>query len=328
MAYQEFTISAMADIPVLVADFAAALGWERVGLVLRHPDYGGPGVPGGLAFTLSADANNLRVTCDAPGNQAYVRQPILTNPGSSSTYNVAPSKLMLIGMMTPAPYVAVVIQFGYNLYRHLYLGFMEKFGNYTGGEVIAGHNGPHIAINDSGLHWLAKNGTHPLFRGGRSSLNTRSNCGGVHVIHADNATAWRNFRSLGTIDSTFRPTDMYDGAEATGGLGDSYNDMFVARGVNTLAGASVLAPINLFATQMVTSDVRYIPIGRPAGVRLINIANLDPEAVTTIGAETWRSFAALSKRPDLTMPSWDGGAGSSYRQYETSYNLGYAYRSA
>lgn len=327
MGYQEHTVTSMTEIPVLVADFAEDLGWDRSGLVLRHPDFGGLGVPGGLTFTLSATSIAVSVACAAPGNQAFVRQPILADAGNPAGYNVDPTKLMLIGMMTPEPYIAVVIQFGYNLYRHLYLGFMEKFGDYTGGEVIAGHNGPMITQNASSRSWLDNRITQPLFRGQRSDITNRVNCGGVHIEHADNTATWRYFRTVDVVLSTFRPDDMYDGAEAIGGFGDSYNDMFVARGVNALAGASILSPINLFTTLPVTDDVRYIPIGRPAGVRLINIAGLDPEAVTTIGDETWRSFAALSKRTERSMVSWDGSTSARYRSYETSYNLGYAYRS-
>ena len=33
-------------------------------------------------------------------------------------------------------YIAIITEHGYNLHRHLYLGFMEKIGDYVGGEVV------------------------------------------------------------------------------------------------------------------------------------------------------------------------------------------------
>jgi len=323
MAYAEHTITTIAEIPALVADFAETLGWINSGVcVLQHPDYMGLG-PGGLTFTVTGGGNILNVACSGPGNSAYVQAPVLgAVPGTSP----APTKLFLIGMMTPEPYIAIVIQFGYNSYRHMYLGFMEKIGDYEGGEIIGGHNGPHLAFTGGPLDWQSRGGVHTLFKGTQSLLVNSANCGGVHVDHADNPSHWRHFRTSGLSSQFFDPASM-DGEEAIGGFGDGYNDMFAARGRNNLAGAAVLSPINLFATQPVTSEVRFRPIGRPAGIRLINIANLEPEATTSISTEVWHSFAALSKRSEITMPSSDGSTLARFRSYESSYHLGYAYRS-
>ncbi len=323
--YQQNIISALSEIPALAGDFAEDLGFDRTGVcVLRHPDYMGGG-PGGLTFTLTEGSNRLTWTCGSPGNQAYVRQPILANESFPAGYNVEPTKVFFIGMLEPEPYMAIVIQFGFNFYRHLYMGFMEKFGDYEGGEVISGHNGPHVTQLSPTLDWLSTSLLHPLFGSNQTSLNTRTDCGGVHIDHADNPNPWRNFRSAGTVTSSFNP-DMFDGAEAVGGFNDGYNDMMVAYGLSNLAGASVMAPINLFASQPVSEEVRFRPIGRPAGVRLINIANLSPESTNTIADETWYSFAALSKRDETLMPNYLGVSSTKYRLFETSRNLGYAYR--
>lgn len=53
------------------------------------------------------------------------------------------------------PFLAVVVEYNENLFRHMYLGCMEKIGNYTGGEVIATVSGPlaaqatDMAFNDT-----------------------------------------------------------------------------------------------------------------------------------------------------------------------------------
>ena len=337
MAYAEHTISDMSEIPALALAFASDLGWIVSGSTMRHPNYEGAG-PGGLTFTcehalgtgvapgLPPVLNRIMWSCDGPGNSAFAAQPrFSTVEEPAGIFPQAPTKLFLIGMMTPEPYVAMVIEFGYNLYRHLYAGFMEKIGDYSGGEVISGHNCPVKAYNGS-LLWCDSAATHGMFRGQKSDVALRADNGGVHCPHADNAADWRSFMSAAYHNNTM--DNLYDGLEAVGGFGDGLNDMHVARGLNPISGVAVLAPINLYATQKVLGDVRFRPLGRPAGVRLINIANLPAQAETTISTETWHSFAATSKRDTAAdMPSAYAGFESGLRLFESSYHLGYAYRS-
>ncbi|MBK3745245.1 hypothetical protein G3A39_39360 [Paraburkholderia aspalathi] len=335
MAYAEYSISSVTDIPQLVEDFARTVGWwVGTGAILRHPDYEGNG-PGGLRFQLSASVSGIdhRITwkCQDTGfenSQAFTRSPVLANPANTAQAVVQiPSKLFLISRLDPEPYIAIVIEYGYNLYRHLYFGFAEKVGDYQGGEIVSGCNGwqSTYGTGTSGVRWDLRSWTSQLFNGVQSNT-TRNNSGGIHIQHADNAQPWRRFSPvrLPNISAAEDLTLLFDGSECIGGYGDSFNDPYVSKGKNAVAGASVLTPINLMSTQMVTGDVRFIPVGIPAGVRMINIQELESQAISDVGGENWYSFAAFAKRNDLftrkeaTLTRWPNT--------ESSYFLGYAYR--
>lgn len=331
MAYAEYTITSLSQIPSLVSAFATSVGWDVSGATLRHPDYEGGG-PGGLAFTLSTSTvglnHDLLWTCTTSvGNSALIRAPILaTELAPAVGVAQPPTRVFLISMLTPEPYIAIVVEFGYNSYRHLYLGFMEKIGNYSGGEVISGASG-FVSPSNSDLYYLDRTQHNYLF-GANQSVRPLANSGGVHVSHADNPVPWRNFRDVGTFNANHDfGVGVFNGSEAIGGFGDSINDGYVQKGKSDIAGASILVPINLFAAVPVTGDTRFSPIGKPAGVRMINIENVEAQATLDLGGETWRSFAVFRKNAD-NLARRPGNIGNRYRLAESSFFVGYAYRSA
>lgn len=335
MAYQEFSINSLNDIPALVSSFAAGVGWIVSGTaeqpILQNPNYQGTGLPGGLSFRLRAAISGLNhdliweCTTAVARGLAIVRSPILATE-AAPTVGVAqtPTKVFLISMLAPEPYLVIVIEYGYNSYRHLYLGNMEKIGAYSGGEVISGGGGP-IATVDGGIFFYHRARVPHLF-GGNQSVWAIANSGGVYVDHPDNAQPWRVFRGVGEVPiGNSLGSSVFNGGEVIGGFGDSYNDAYVQKGKNPIAGAAVLVPINLFATLPVTDDTRFIPIGRPAGVRMINIQEIEAQASVTVSGETWHTFAALRKSNANSM-NRPGNTGNRWRLSETSFYLGYAYR--
>lgn len=331
MAYQEYTITTIADIPSIVASFAANMGWDvAAGPVLRHPNYKGLG-PGGLAFALTATISglnhDLKWTCTTDATRsAACRSPIFQFAVTPNGVTQTPTKLYLIGMLAPEPYIAIVIEYGYNLYRHLYLGYMEKQGVYDGGMCVSAVNGPTLQ-NFGDYHWLDNRNTQYLFKGHSDSGVTLGDAfrGGVEVIAAENPTSWRRFNDK--VSAGFAGESQAIGQgnfEVYGGFGDGFNEGYVAKGKNRIAGANILAPINLYISRKITNDWRARGIGRPTGVRMINIDEIDPQATFDVGGETWHSFAARAKDSRLYDARFD--TGSRYRLYETSYFLGYAYR--
>lgn len=340
MAYQENVISNLSDIPPLVYAFANTVGFVVTGTtatpLIRNPNYGGVGVPGGLTFALTVanSAPNSDLVWTATSSiggitpSSRIRSPILATDGAPTTpITSTPTKVFLIGMLTPQPYLAIVVEYGYNLHRHLYLGFMEKIGPYLGGEVLSAENGPVASSSSSTTNLMSASVKTHLFSSHQSLFTPVQGAGGVHVSHADNANAWRSFYNdnsvIGAIDSA-----VFDGSEAMGGFGDAINDPLVAKSINALTGSSLLHPINLYATQPVTGAMRFRPIGRPAGVRLCNIRDIEAQAISTISTETWRIFAATSKQDSDDEPRAGTTSGVRYRKSESSGHLGYAYRSA
>lgn len=335
MAYSEHLISFMTDIPPLVHAFASSLGFDVSGTtaepIIRHPNFEGAG-PGGTAFKCYSltSGNSRDVIWESQSTiggivpRARIRAPILATSTAPTTPVIQhPTKVFLIGMLTPEPYLAIVTEHGYNLHRHLYMGFMEKIGNYSGGEVISSQNGCTTTVS-SNLNLMDRTRKNHLFSS-RHSLWGDAEAGGVRVVSGENAVTWRRFRNPRSFVNALHLA--YAGDEVMGGFGDSINDAILAKSLSSYSGANILVPVNLYCTQLVTSDVRYRPIGRPAGVRMINMQNLEPQTVMNVGSEVWRVFAATSKRTSGTEPQ-AGTSGFTHLAYESSHFLGYAYRSA
>ena len=211
--------------------------------------------------------------------------------------------------------LAIVIEYGTNLFRHLYLGRMERTGVYTGGEVIAGQQGPITSYN-AGVSFRDYSSVQYLFQS-RSAVWANTACGGVRVTHADNPAEWRKFRGFNIGSVTSLPSDA-----VIGGFGDSVCDGFLARGESPFAGINPLVSANLFAVKPITGDISFVPLGRPPGIQLVNLRNLDVGSSFEVGGVQWRVFPAMAKNDSQTMPQ---GLGF-WRSYESSYYVGYAYR--
>lgn len=338
MAYSEHTITNLTDIPPLVHTFATGLGLNVTGTtgvpIIRNPNYMGAG-PGGLAFQLTTSisgVNNDLTWTATSGVSGFtpsskIRSPILATD-VAPTVGVAqpPTKVFLIGMLAPQPYLAIIVEYGYNLHRHLYVGFMEKIGNYLGGEVLSSQNGPVLTSSSAVTDLTTSNCKNHMFSARQTLWNTTGGCGGVHISHADNAKPWRNFYCPNSIYGNIA-TSVFAGGEVIGGYGDAINDPLVAKAHNGLAGVTLMTPVDLYAVQPVTGDVRFRPIGRPSGVRLCNIRDLEPQVTLAFGAETWKVFAACAKGDTDEEPRAGTSSGLRYRKYESTGHLGIAYRS-
>lgn len=313
MAYQQSSITSLSEIPALVAAFAAGKGWTVSGSTFRRTDDAGATV-----FTLEASITGydhiLRATATGAPT-AQIRSPKL-NGTAGAPVVPSPTSVHLFARATPQPFIAIVVQYGYNLFRHLYIGNLVKVGTYTGGECASGTN-VHASNNGFDrypIHYRFD--TAHLFAAA-ARVQDASVAGGVRVLHANNPTTWRAFRETGD----FNPMGTFGNAGVIGGFGDDINDGYLARGQSPFGGLSILTPINLYAPMPITGDTVFAPIGHPAGVRLVNMGDFDPEAVITVGADEWKVFPAIRKSADMEAPKSAAG----WAQFEASGNVGYAY---
>lgn len=316
MAYQESIVSAITDIPALVATFAASEGWTVSGTT--SPILTRPG--GGLSFQLTAGISGSDHTlqwAESGGstatNNARVTSPKLNGTAGSPAVSI-PSKVHLFADTDPEPFMAIVIEYAFNSYRHLYLGNLVKASNFTGGEVISGAQAFNSA---SSSHYpMSYRSSEYLFSGHWKGVLAEANSGGLYAAHANNPTAWRKF----FCDASYPFYGNFDGTEAIGGFGDDVNDGYLARGRSAFAGVQILTPVNLYATMPISGDTLFAPLGHPAGVRMINMADLEPGGEFEIGSQTWKYFPAFAKGA-TTVARSSAGWGVS----ESSYNVGYAY---
>lgn len=307
MAYQSYNITAMTDIPALVASFAALQGWTVTGgNTYTHPS---------LGTAISAVLSNPTGTSlrFAPSEAGA---PTATIAVPNINGGVTPTKLHIFCSLTPQPFIALCVEFGFNLYRHLYFGYMEKIGSYNGGEVVAASQ--HEDQSNTSLKNKFDRMTHQYLFNGHQSRTAANDGGGVRVNHANNANLWRKFdESTGTLNLA---TEYLD-TKAFGGFKDNVNDGFLAHGQSPFLGANILTPINLIAPRFNGANPHMVPIGRPAGVRLVNMKDLEPGAQIVVGGQNWRVFAAHSKDASDT-PTYGVG---SYPTKESSHYVGYAY---
>lgn len=320
--FQEYNIAAMSEVPALIGSFAASVGWTVAGAA-NTPIITTPG--GSLPFTVSYATRGsgaslrqtVRVDNTANAYAAVTSAPRRRNGANSTSVpvQVAPTKLIMIGGLLPQPYLVAVIAFGFNLYRHLYIGNMEKMGNYTGGEVIAGsfnNDSPNYDCN------YRNSQTQYLFNSWNNTGApwTDAECGAVRVTHADNPSARRRFRQLvGDIDTNSMTADA-----VIGGFKDDINDGYLMRGESSYSGAAILVPVNLYA---VRPSSRISPLGRVAGVRMVRMDDIEPEATIIVGGEQWYVVPMFRKNvlnEGISFPAYG------YPTDETSYLIGMAYK--
>lgn len=349
MTYSVQTASDMNDIPALIAAFAAARGWTVNDLTITRPG-------GGRSFTLYADKTAPVVNGRNSPHRIGVRDSLLpadrftwvSAPQLGGTWNpvppVAPTKLHLFGNDAPydeegqvAPWIGVVIEFGYNHYRHLYLGNMVKFGDYEGGEVISGNYFIQSNIN----YWATSTSytssfNKYLFCGGiytsnpgnpeGSNMPVQKGGGGVNIEHADNLVTWRQFAAQHMDDNNF--IRNLGGHLVLGGIKDvGLSGGLLYRGVSDYAGADILIPYNLFVPDGTKgNDYRIRPIGFPAGPRAIDMRNIQSEASISVGNRNWRVFGEFQRnsRQTVNKNGLDGLNGTWWDE-ETSYYVGVAY---
>lgn len=336
--YEAHAITEVTDVPTLVGSFAAAIGFETDLTVPTQPVITRPQGFGSNSSSNSAefmeDALQWRITAAVAGSTRTVRCEVYDESSNSAVAAVVnsyaeiispitptvkqPTTLHLVGGLLPEPFIAVVLEYPNGEYRHLYIGHMEKIGDYQGGEVIAANSGPGSS-NTENISYRDTAHMHYLF-GAYQTRRAEGASGGVHVSHADNADPWRTFRGASGVTN---PYVSFPTGAAIGGFNDAINDGYLARARSQFAGQQVLVPINLYVNENIIGDTIMHPIGRPAGVRLVNMQDLQPNQEIVVGGLLWRVFPSHSRRFQKTMPKT--GSGAQFRDYESSYYVGYAY---
>ncbi|MNS35542.1 hypothetical protein D3C72_677020 [compost metagenome] len=314
MAYLLIADPTHTTIPQRIIDFATqTLGWTAAGA----NRVAAPGSDAGITFEIGAPVSTApyrnRNTVTLMNGNTQTAYAMISAP-YIMLVDQAPTKMHLFGSAGPVPYVAAVVEYTQGFFRHLYFGRLEKLGDYTGGEVVAGSTVYAHYNNDS----YDEDDFQYLFNGFQSGISAAA-AGGVRLNHAELG---------GVITAPFRAASSRAGGSQTlaqncvlGGFRDNVNDQQVARGVNTFAGAQLLVPVNLYLTREAS---RISPIGKPPGVRLVNMTNIDPGTAINVGGKTWRCFPQFRKG-EATHARSSSSLGTNYTTTETSYIVGYAY---
>lgn len=355
MAYTVSSITSLNDIPALVKTFADGLGFttttvSTTSVTVKHPTY-----TGALVFTVAV-ANTgsgatlrerLAITCNASGSTpAWCESPKLNKTQGNTTASVSieqPSKLHLFGALgggsadSGKTFIAGVVEYGYNLYRHFYLGYAEKITAYDGGEIVTGSAQWPVNIDGASAQSMAFDvsaasttvcQSYP-FSACNTSVETNISNGGMYINHAGNAQPWRKFYDGWVWGATLDASLATTGDKIVmGGFRDCVNGGYMAAGKSAYSGAQILTPINLLIGKRVSGVQYFQAVGRPAGARLAHMEDLEPGAEISIGTAKWRVFPVFSKQANdtLTKLSTVSAANTGFPPSNTSQYVGMAYQ--
>lgn len=321
MTYTVQSVAALSDIPAAISTFSTARGWASGGAGnIVHPITG-------QSYNITTSGNFLTVTAVGSGLTSVFRLPYLNGAYPSSPVVSLPSQVHLLGNNSPyvspdsEPYIACIVECGYNQYRHIYIGSLVKAGAFTDGDLFSTNN--FYEAENATITSILYNGDRNRFLFGGYTQNNRPG-GGAKISHASNLVTWRDFvLPLDGAGSTNHSEFKMDGTEIFGGNGDGTNDGFVYRGHADYGAAQVLVPANLYVSKgNLGAAFRFIPVGHASGVRLIDLKNLSPGQQVTIGSDQWRVFPEFTKSA-LTSISRASGV---WFPQESSHNLGLAYK--
>lgn len=324
--YTEVAASLVTDLPGIVRSFATDVGWTVSGTSITAP---GGGIEWDVKAEVQVNGNHAFWMEDValptqrmsitrlPKLQGVVNAPAVLNP--TKVHLFANTTPFLVGGQA-CPYIAGVIECGFNYYRHFYVGKMYRYGDWTGGDILCMNMFSWEMSGNTSVSFANDDNKRMFSASHNHTGATAAQSGGVLLNHADNVVPWKRFFGPSGISTL---SDMGD-TTVFGGFGDGPSDGLVRRSVSNFAGAQVTVPINLYCLAgNVGANYRVRPMGYVPGVRMLDMRSVMPGQQLDIGNVNWRAFAEFSRQPERQSvlrnnPGyyWDG---------ETSYLLGYAY---
>lgn len=342
------SVASIHDIPGAVKLFADSLGFttaevSATEIYVQHPAYTPARTFTVSSFSTGAAATlreRIIVATDAVGGTpAWAESPKLNPTQTNSAASVIvspPTQLFLFGQLegdaddSGESYIAGVIAYGFNRYRHFYLGYVAKSTAFEGGEITTGSA---FAPTGQSSSWQARFDSTQSCYPFQGTCTTDFNNGGVYVDHANAVTKWRQFSMFKTAASNGRwPVDNSDAATfnqmVAGGFPDGINEGYLSAAFQPFSNAAVLVPINLYIGMAVPSPLAksLAAIGHVPGVRMVDIQDMDPEDTLTLGSETWRVFPGFQKNSESAVTMVSGLGSNAFMPAETSRYVGLAYK--
>jgi hypothetical protein len=179
--------------------------------------------------------------------------------------------------------VHIIVEITSGKFQFMSFGMIVKQGTITGGQFFTASLGSHSP-------YLDYNGplNHDSSRYFVNNPYIALDVDGAVYLNVDSLASWRNagVRSSnpqiifpcpgpGVISENFSKSGMASFFWSTSP--DAYNAM------------AAMCPIDIFLRR---SDANYSLIGRPEGVRFLNVANYEPAEEIAYGDETWKVFHA------------------------------------
>lgn len=282
MAFQTGTSTGPADLISKLATFAAANGWTigaaTSGSVFINSSRG-------LYFGVSTGASTVSLK-GATGHNASLAWDLQpgypTEANSLTTVNDCAGPLKLYYFFGTEQYLHVVVETVTNKFKHFAIGQLEKNSTYTGGAYVDGSS--HNMTGDAGTNFPDAPSHRYLF----DAVGTGAT-GGSGRIRVDIDGKTNNWMNYGSSGAFATESNMIKGVTRSQ---NSFLAAFHAAGPNDFNQRTVLTPILVAAAR---GSSLFSLIGAPKDLRLVNMRNLNPGQIMTIGSDEWYVFPHIQK---------------------------------
>lgn len=352
MAYRESACTDMDQVPGLIASFAGSLGWavenDGAARLLRRPGAGGTQFRVATVKSTVGSTNYEAVSVARVGLAAFAtnlatelryQYALLRSPWLSSAqrqpFIPKPSKLHCFGEGGANPFLAFVVEYGFNVYRCLYLGTLGAGLALGGGEVVSVSSG----VTGMTQTWfdIGQSGWNGLFSGryhsNEGTTGLSDSHGGIYIAGKDDAGVV-GFSRFGFPDGNSDPSlagvaSPFRGV--WGGPRDGPDDQLISAGFSPFSGNVILHAINLFTAVNSGTETRAAPLGHVVGARAVNMRDIEPGSLHEIGNKLWRCFPMLRKNFDAVTRAGEpdatgtGGNRYVYAREDTSWYWGVAF---
>jgi len=292
MAYQNIPVANGYQVVEQIAAFAATAGWT----VHRNEE---SSFNSNFRIVTLSDGIGAYITLAGKNNRIYLNGHRGIDTGSDwnnqpdqyvdttddgvkvDTYcrvrlNVTPIlSVYLFGGASPKPYLYAAIEVEPGYYRHITMGYFEKFGTALGGlfwDIAETSDSPRsIAHESSNKYPLVYNSRN------RDHDNTK---GGFDAQDRNGDPVWVAFG-----------TDFHAGYKIGGYWGNEFYSQIQVSPIRFNSRIPFITPL------VSISNLGLVPYGIAPALRYVNMAYLLPGDEITMGTETWKVFPLIRNAP-------------------------------
>lgn len=212
---------------------------------------------------------------------------------------------------TAGTYVHVVLEYSSGQYRHMGFGNLSKIGDWTGGEYCYGHFWSQLAADiDSPTDALH---ACPWDSIGASAADKYPT---MHVEGLPDQGGSGKWGVMWGGTSAGNDTAAVARINLLGGMRDSpLMNTYGGFSTNPANGFVAMVPLAVWYKNATPTPDELTLLGFAPDVRYVNMKNLTPGAVYTVGSAKWRVFPLVRKQNLQDDTEESRNAGIAYRDY-------------
>lgn len=301
MAYQTGTATSPVNLLDTIRGFLLSLGWtvnfwgDDVLGTAGDDKWLSVVTPGGNYFNLLADnsgsAISVRGATGYTGGNNRDNQP--GQSGGWGTTNGLSGPYAAYYLFGSATYCHVVVEIVTNRFAHFHIGVLEKAGTYTGGEY------------QSHTYWQYGSTNY------QNHINSYNTCPFSAQGYHGQLGQYYRLDVDGSVNNWVWHRSEEPTSRALGFIGGGLVGRLVSRSPNFITAQSILVPSIVIGPRPIGGTCVY---GSVKDVRSINIKNLTPKQIITIGSDEWMIFPIIRKGSTTIYEPSSGDTGIAYKK--------------